>query len=269
MKESVLEGDYRTAVHALMSRSVTKEQRTEIARSWMKDAEQTNNPFLWLVSLHLLWRTGQIDAFHANFKKALAAMKDHPDLVLELANLCEQMKWEQGYEQALTFLPPSLKPSRVEDICESFLKALGEGDLTKVKVCVRALTDHPEYFCSTVLDSNSIGKMLKHGWHEFVFELIQLDIVPDLPYDTKSLLLKDAAFYPPRFSHWLKLFMSQPGGGIRSSTVNLLAITATDAIDDEPERAIWILEQGLLVFPDEPQLLNPLARAYERAGYHH
>lgn len=269
LKESVLEGDYRTAVHALVSRSVTKEQRTEIARSWMKDAEQTNNPFLWLVSLHLLWRTGQIDTFHANFEKALTAMKDHPNLVLELANLCEKMKWEQGYERALTFLPPSLKPSQVEDIRKGFLKALDEGDLTKVKVCVRALTDYPEYFRSTVLGSNSIGKMLGHGWHEFVFELIQLDIVPDLPYDTKSLLLKDAAFYPPRFSHWLKLFMSQPDGEIYNSTIHLLATTAMNAIDNEPERAIWLLEQGLLVFPDELRLLNPLARAYERAGYHH
>lgn len=269
LKESVLEGDYRTAVHALMSRSVTKGQRTEIARSWMKDAEQTNNPFLWLVSLHLLWRTGQIDTFHANFEKALTAMKEHPNLVLELANLCEKMKWEQGHKQALTLLPPSLKPSQVEDISKGFLKALDEGDLTKVKVHVRASTDYPEYFRSTVLDSRSIGKMLGHGWHEFVFELIQLDIVPDLPYDTKSLLLKDAAFYPPRFSHWLKLFMSQPDGEIYNSTIHLLATTAMNVTDNEPERSIWILEQGLLVFPDELRLLNPLARAYERAGYHH
>ncbi len=268
LHEAVREGDVITAIHILMSRFVTKEQRTQIAQSWLQDAERTHNPFLWLAALHMLWRTQQMDAFKNGFAKALQAMKDQPTLLFELANLCEQMKWEEGHKQVLALLPPSLKPSvTIAEIREDFHRALDEGDLTKVKALIRVLVDFPSQFRITVLNANSIRKMLGHGWHDFVVELIQLDLVPELPYDTKQVLLRDAAFNPTRFSHWMRLFMSKPIGTPHETAVNLLETTARDIEESEPERAIWLLEQGLLIFPDEPRLLTPLALAYERAGY--
>jgi len=270
LKEAALEGDVRGAVHALMSNFVSKDQRAQIAQSWLRDAERTENPFLWLVAMHLLWRTGQIDAFRSNFPKALAKLKDQPALLLELADLCRQMGWEAEQKQVLALLPPSLRPSpTVADIRQEFVRALNEGDLTKTKSLVRVLTDFPDHFRSIVLSANSIRKMLGHGWHDFVVELIQLDLVPELPYDTKEVLLQDAAFNPSRFSHWMRLFLSRPEGDIRRSGIDLLQAAASEIDDREPERAIWLLEQGLLIFPDEPRLLESLALAYERAGYPH
>lgn len=46
LHEAVMEGDVITAIHILMSRFVTKEQRTQIAQSWLQDVERTHNPFL-------------------------------------------------------------------------------------------------------------------------------------------------------------------------------------------------------------------------------
>jgi len=270
LKEAAIEGDVRGAVHALMSNIVSKDQRAQVAQNWLRDAERTENPFLWLVALHLLWRTGQIDDFRSSFPKALAKLKDQPALLLELAELCRQMGWEAERKQVLALLPPSLRPDpTVADIRREFTRALDEGDLAKTKALVRVLTDFPDHFRSIALSANSIRKMLGHGWHDFVVELIQLDLVPELPYDTKEVLLQDAAFNPSRFSHWMRLFLSKTKGDIRRSGVDLL-LAATSGIDDrEPERAIWLLEQGLLIFPDEPKLLKSLALAYERAGYPH
>ncbi|MCS7185688.1 MAG: hypothetical protein RMK89_01905, partial [Armatimonadota bacterium] len=269
LREAVAEGDVSAAVHAIMSRFVAKEQRTQVARSWLRDAERTDNPFLWLASLHLLWRTQQMDAFKNNFSKALRAMKDRPDLLFELASLCEQMKWEEGRKQVVAMLPPSLKPAlSIANIRNDFHRALDDGDLTKVKALIRFLVDFPEQFRSVVLDAESIRKMLGHKWHDFVVDLIQLDLVPELPYDTKQVLLRDAAFNPSLFSHWMRLFMSKPFRTPHETAVNLLEATALNVNEPEPERAIWLLEQGLLICPDEPSLMKLLASAYERAGYH-
>jgi tetratricopeptide (TPR) repeat protein len=266
LKEAAIEGDVQT-IYVLMSNFVSKEQRAQIAQSWLQDAERTENPFLWLVALHLLWRTGQIDAFRASFPKALERLKDQPALLLELADLCRQMGWEAERKQVLALLPPSLRPApTIADIRREFTRALDEGDFAKTKALVRALTDFPDHFRSIVLSADSIRKMLGRGWHDFVVELIQLDLVPELPYDTKEVLLQDAAFNPSRFSHWMRLFLSKPEGDIRRSGVNLLQSAASE---QEPERAIWLLEQGLLIFPDEPNLLRSLAFAYEQAGYPH
>ncbi len=268
LREATMEGDATSAIHALMSRFAMREEQIQIARSWLRDAEQTVNPFLWLVSLKLLWQTQQMDAFRASFPKALHALEDQPALLYELANLCEKMKWEEGHKQVLALLPPSLKPTvTVANISDKFHRALDEGDLTKVKALIRVLTDFPNNFLSIVLSANSIRKMLGHKWHDFVVELIQLDLVPELPYDTKQVLLYDATFNPSLFSHWMRLFMSKPVGTPHETAVNLLEITAGDINEHEPERAIWLLEQGLLIFPNEPRLLRPLALAYERAGY--
>jgi len=270
LREAAIEGDVRGAVHALMSNFVPKDQRAQIAQSWLRDAERTENPFLWLVALHLLWRTGQIDAFRSGFPKALAKLKDRPALLLDLAEMCRQMGWEAEQKQVLTLLPPSLRPSpTIADLRREFALALNEGDLTKTKSLIRVLTDFPDHFRSIVLSANSIRKMLGHGWHDFVVELIQLDLVPELPYDTKEVLLQDAAFNPSRFSHWMRLFLSRPEGDIRRSGIDLLQAATSEIDDREPERAIWLLEQGLLIFPDEPRLLGSLALAYERAGYPH
>jgi tetratricopeptide (TPR) repeat protein len=267
LKEAAIKGDIQETIHALMSNSISKEQRAQIAQSWLQDAERTENPFLWLVALHLLWRTGQIDAFRASFQKALERLKDQPALLLELADLCRQMGWEAERKQVLALLPPSLRPApTIADIRREFTRALDEGDFAKTKALVRALTDFPDHFRSIVLSADSIRKMLGRGWHDFVVELIQLDLVPELPYDTKEVLLRDAAFNPSRFSHWMRLFLSKPEGDIRRSGVNLLQSAASE---QEPERAIWLLEQGLLIFPDEPNLLRSLAFAYEQAGYPH
>jgi tetratricopeptide (TPR) repeat protein len=269
LKEAAIEGDVQT-IYVLMSNFVSKEQRAQIAQSWLQDAERTENPFLWLVALHLLWRTGQIDAFRASFRKALERLKDQPALLLELADLCRQMGWEAERKQVLALLPPSLRPApTIADIRREFTRALDEGDFAKTKALVRALTDFPNYFRSIVLSADSIRKMLGRGWHDFVVELIQLDLVPELPYDTKEVLLQDAAFNPSRFSHWMRLFLSKPEGDIRRSGVNLLQSAASVIDKREPERAIWLLEQGLLIFPDEPNLLRSLAFAYEQAGYPH
>jgi tetratricopeptide (TPR) repeat protein len=266
LKEAAIEGDVKT-IYVLMSNFVSKEQRAQIAQSWLQEAERTENPFLWLVALHLLWRTGQIDAFRASFPKALERLKDQPALLLELADLCRQMGWEAERKQVLALLPPSLRPApTIADIRREFTRALDEGDFAKTKALVRALTDFPDHFRSIVLSADSIRKMLGRGWHDFVVELIQLDLVPELPYDTKEVLLQDAAFNPSRFSHWMRLFLSKPEGDIRRSGVNLLQSAASE---QEPERAIWLLEQGLLIFPDEPNLLRSLAFAYEQAGYPH
>jgi tetratricopeptide (TPR) repeat protein len=267
LKEAAIKGDIRETIHALMSNSISKEQRAQIAQSWLQDAERTENPFLWLVALHLLWRTGQIDAFRASFPKALERLKDQPALLLELADLCRRMGWVAEQKQVLALLPPSLRPApTIADIRREFTRALDEGDFAKTKALVRALTDFPDHFRSIVLSADSIRKMLGRGWHDFVVELIQLDLVPELPYDTKEVLLRDAAFNPSRFSHWMRLFLSKPEGDIRRSGVNLLQSVASE---QEPERAIWLLEQGLLIFPDEPNLLRSLAFAYEQAGYPH
>jgi len=266
LKEAAIEGDVQT-IYVLMSNFVSKEQRAQIAQSWLQEAERTENPFLWLVALHLLWRTGQIDAFRASFQKALERLKDQPALLLELADLCRQIGWEAERKQVLALLPPSLRPApTIADIRREFTRALDEGDFAKTKALVRALTDFPDHFRSIVLSADSIRKMLGRGWHDFVVELIQLDLVPELPYDTKEVLLQDAAFNPSRFSHWMRLFLSKPEGDIRRSGVNLLQSAASE---QEPERAIWLLEQGLLIFPDEPNLLRSLAFAYEQAGYPH
>jgi tetratricopeptide (TPR) repeat protein len=266
LKEAAIEGDVQT-IYVLMSNFVSKEQRAQIAQSWLQEAERTENPFLWLVALHLLWRTGQIDAFRASFQKALERLKDQPALLLELADLCRQMGWEAERKQVLALLPSSLRPApTIADIRREFTRALDEGDFAKTKALVRALTDFPDHFRSIVLSADSIRKMLGRGWHDFVVELIQLDLVPELPYDTKEVLLRDAAFNPSRFSHWMRLFLSKPEGDIRRSGVNLLQSAASE---QEPERAIWLLEQGLLIFPDEPNLLRSLAFAYEQAGYPH
>ncbi|MCS7264956.1 MAG: hypothetical protein NZ805_09010 [Armatimonadetes bacterium] len=269
LREAVMEGDVNAAIHALMSRFVVKERRTQIALSWLHDAEKVNNPFLWLASLHLLWRTQQMDAFKNSFSKALQAMKDRPDLLFELESLCEQMKWEEGRKQVVAMLPPSLKPAvNIANIRNDFHRALDEGDLTKVKALIRFLVDFPEQFRSVVLGAESIRKMLGHKWHDFVVDLIQLDLVPELPYDTKQVLLRDAAFNPTLFSHWMRLFMSKPLRTPHETAVNLLETTALNVNEPEPERAIWLLEQGLLICPDEPSLMKLLASAYERAGYH-
>jgi tetratricopeptide (TPR) repeat protein len=266
LKEAAIEGDVQT-IYVLMSNFVSKEQRAQIAQSWLQEAERTENPFLWLIALHLLWRTGQIDAFRASFPKALERLKDQPALLLELADLCRQMGWEAERKQVLALLPPSLRPApTIADIRREFTRALDEGDFAKTKALVRALTDFPDHFRSIVLSADSIRKMLGRGWHDFVVELIQLDLVPELPYDTKEVLLQDAAFNPSRFSHWMRLFLSKLEGDIRRSGVNLLQSAASE---QEPERAIWLLEQGLLIFPDEPNLLRSLAFAYEQAGYPH
>ena len=270
LKEAAIEGDVRGTVYALMSNFVSKDQRAQIAQNWLRDAERTENPFLWLVALHLFWRTGQIDAFRFGFPKALAKLKDQPALLLELADLCRQMGWEAEQKQVLALLPPSLRPApTIADLRQEFARALNEGDLMKTKALIRVLTDFPDYFRSIVLDANSIRKMLGHGWHDFVVELIQLDLVPELPYDTKQILLQGAAFNPSRFSHWMRLFLSKPETEIRTSGINLLQATVFGISDREPERAVWLLEQGLLIFPDEPRLLESLALAYERAGYPH
>jgi tetratricopeptide (TPR) repeat protein len=267
LKEAAIEGDIRETIHALMSNSISKEQRAQIAQSWLQEAERTENPFLWLVALHLLWRTGQIDAFRASFQKALERLKDQPALLLDLAEMCRRMGWVAEQKQVLALLPPSLRPApTIADIRREFTRALDEGDFAKTKALVRALTDFPDHFRSIVLSADSIRKMLGRGWHDFVVELIQLDLVPELPYDTKEVLLQDAAFNPSRFSHWMRLFLSKPEGDIRRSGVNLLQSAASE---QEPERAIWLLEQGLLIFPDEPRLLESLALAYDRAGYPH
>jgi tetratricopeptide (TPR) repeat protein len=267
LKEAAIKGDIRETIHALMSNSISKEQRAQIAQSWLQEAERTENPFLWLVALHLLWRTGQIDAFRASFPKALERLKDQPALLLDLAEMCRRMGWDAEQKQVLALLPPSLRPApTIADIRREFTRALDEGDFAKTKALVRALTDLPEHFRSIVLSADSIRKMLGRGWHDFVVELIQLDLVPELPYDTKEVLLQDAAFNPSRFSHWMRLFLSKPEGDIRRSGVNLLQSAASE---QEPERAIWLLEQGLLIFPDEPNLLRSLAFAYEQAGYPH
>jgi tetratricopeptide (TPR) repeat protein len=254
LKEAAIKGDIRETIHALMSNSISKEQRAQIAQSWLQDAERTENPFLWLVALHLLWRTGQIDAFRASFQKALERLKDQPALLLELAEMCRRMGWVAEQKQVLALLPPSLRPApTIADIRREFTRALDEGDFAKTKALVRTLTDFPDHFRSIVLSADSIRKMLGRGWHDFVVELIQLDLVPELPYDTKEVLLQDAAFNPSRFSHWMRLFLSKPEGDIRRSGVNLLQSAASE---QEPERAIWLLEQGLLIFPDEPRLLR-------------
>jgi tetratricopeptide (TPR) repeat protein len=267
LKEAAIKGDIRETIHALMSNSISKEQRAQIAQSWLQEAERTENPFLWLVALHLLWRTGQIDAFRASFQKALERLKDQPALLLDLAEMCRRMGWVAEQKQVLALLPPSLRPApTIADIRREFTRALDEGDFAKTKALVRALTDFPDHFRSIVLSADSIRKMLGRGWHDFVVELIQLDLVPELPYDTKEVLLQDAAFNPSRFSHWMRLFLSKPEGDIRRSGVNLLQSAASE---QEPERAIWLLEQGLLIFPDEPRLLESLALAYDRAGYPH
>jgi tetratricopeptide (TPR) repeat protein len=267
LKEAAIKGDIRETIHALMSNSISKEQRAQIAQSWLQDAERTENPFLWLVALHLLWRTGQIDAFRAGFPKALGRLKDQPALLLELADLCRRMGWVAEQKQVLALLPPSLRPApTIADIRREFTRALDEGDFAKTKALVRALTDFPDHFRSIVLSADSIRKMLGRGWHDFVVELIQLDLVPELPYDTKEVLLQDAAFNPSRFSHWMRLFLSKPEGDVRRSGIDLLQAATSG---QEPERAIWLLEQGLLIFPDEPRLLESLALAYDRAGYPH
>lgn len=268
LREAVLEGDFQTPVHILMSRFVSKERREKIAKDWLNEAERTDNPFLWLACLNLLWRAQQIDDFRASFPKALQALKDRPTLLVELANLCRQMGWEKGYEQITALLPPSHKPATtVEDIRKAFNQALDEGDLPKVKMLIRTLVDFPDQFRSIVLGSSSIRKMLVHRWHDFVVELIQLDLVSELPYDTKQVLLRDTAFNPSLFSHWMRLFMSNPLRTPTETALNLLETTLSDVNESEPEKAIWLLEQGLLIFPDEPRLLKPLALAYERAGY--
>jgi tetratricopeptide (TPR) repeat protein len=270
LKEAAIKGDIRETIHALMSNSISKEQRAQIAQSWLQEAERTENPFLWLVALHLLWRTGQIDAFRASFQKALERLKDQPALLLDLAEMCRRMGWVAEQKQVLALLPPSLRPApTIADIRREFTRALDEGDFAKTKALVRALTDFPDHFRSIVLSADSIRKMLGRGWHDFVVELIQLDLVPELPYDTKEVLLQDAAFNPSRFSHWMRLFLSKPEGDIRRSGVNLLQSAASVIDKREPERAIWLLEQGLLIFPDEPNLLRSLAFAYEQAGYPH
>ena len=267
LKEAAFEGDVQGAVHALMSNFVSEDQRAQIAQNWLQDAERTENPFLWLVALHLLWRTGQIDAFRASFPKALERLKDQPALLLELADLCRQMGWEAERKQVLALLPPSLRPApTIADIRREFTRVLDEGDFAKTKALVRALTNFPDHFRSIVLSADSIRKMLGRGWHDFVVELIQLDLVPELPYDTKEVLLRDAAFNPSRFSHWMRLFLSKPEGDVRRSGIDLLQAATSG---QEPERAIWLLEQGLLIFPDEPRLLESLALAYDRAGYPH
>jgi len=268
LQEAAAEGDFKAPVYILMSPFIRQEQRIQIVQVWLREAERKQNPFLWLAVLHLLWRTGQIDAFHSSFPKATAVMKDQPALLVELAELCRQMGWDIGRKQVIDLLPPSLKPApNIADIREEFRKALDEGDLPKVKMLIRTLVDFPDQFRSTVLRANSIRKMLGHRWHDFVAELIQLDLVPELPYDTKQVLLRDAAFNPSLFSHWMRLFMSKPLRTPSETALNLLETTLSDVSESEPEKAIWLLEQGLLIFPDEPRLLKLLAVAYERAGY--
>ena len=268
LQEAAAEGDFKAPVYTLMSPFVRKEQRIQIAQNWLRDAERKQNPFLWLATLHLLWRTGQIDAFRSGFPKAIAAMRDQPALLVELAELCRQMRWDAGRKQVIDLLPPSLKPApEIADLLKEFQKALDEGDLAKVKVLIRILVDFPDLFRSTVLGSSSIRKMLGHRWHDFVVELIQLDLVPELPYETRQVLLRDAAFNPSLFSHWMRLFMSNSSRSLQETVVNLLEATAGDINEPEPEKAIWLLEQGLLICPDEPRLLKLLALAYNRAGY--
>jgi tetratricopeptide (TPR) repeat protein len=266
LRDAVLKGQVNSALNVLTSRLFTDGQRQKVAEEWRREAQRSGNAFLWLVTLHLLWRTKQMDAFRSDFPKAIAAMKGQTGLLLELAQLCERMRWDEGLKRLQPMLPfvPKDEPSLLAE----FRRALDDGDLAKVKALLRSLTDIPDAFRRFVLSPESIRKMLGHGWHEFVVELLQPELVTELPPDTKQVLLWDAAFHPSRFAHWMRLFMSVPvATDLQQAMVNLLVMTAADFRHQEPERGIWLLEQGLRLFPDEPNLVERLAGLYERAGY--
>ncbi len=267
LREAVMAGGVDAAVHAVMSNFVPSTQRRQAALEWLKDAERANNPFLWLAALQLLWRTQQIDAFRSALPKALATMKDRQDLLVVIAEMCEQMRWAEGLKQVRALLPPPSKPATFADLRNELNQAIDEGDLAKTKELVRLVAaEFPDWFRSLVLGAETIRRMLGRQWHELVLQIVQPEVVPELPYETKKVLLHDAAFNSARFSYWMRLFLSRPIGETREYGINLLLSLPGER---EPEHSVWLLEQGLLLFPDEPRLVRALARAYEEAGYPH
>lgn len=269
LREVVMEGGVDTPIHFVMSSLVPSDQRSKVAEEWLRDAERTGNPFLWVAALHLLQHTQQIDTFRKALPKALTALKDRKDLLAVIADLCEQMRWAEGIKQVRALLPPLPKPADRVELSRGLHQALEEGDLAKTKEWIRLIAaEFPEVFQSIVLSSTAISRMLAHQWHELVLEIARPEIVAELPQDAKEVLLLDAAFNPARFSYWMRLFLSRPVGDAREYGINLLS-TLRLANGKDPERVIWLLEQGLLIFPNEPRLREQLAAAYNQAGYPH
>ncbi|MEN6355933.1 MAG: tetratricopeptide repeat protein [Armatimonadota bacterium] len=261
LKQAVMAGGWEKVECPIFARVLKPDQRQALLKAWLADAKKTNNSYLWLAVLDSYWQAQLIPEFEKNFPSALAALKKQPTSLKALYSLCSRMRWQKGIQEIKPLLPFETQPQNADQTLEALNNALTAKDRARVmELILKMAADFPDEFYR-VYEPKCLRLILASGWSDLVEKVMQKDLIRFMPQDSKNMLLGDSAYNVADFDHWMRLFISDN----RDRALDNLFAAAQSITD--AERGIWMLEQGMRIFPKDITIKTQLGAKLFESGY--
>ncbi len=178
-------------------------ERQKVWKAIWSEAERTNKPEAWLLTLSLDWL---IDAptFRDVFFRAFKATQGNPNLLQRLGEIALRRRFEEGVKVVKEALSELWKRQGTPTpLFEALDKAIADGDLSTVRRLLLTLVAETPHLLPDFFSLPRLRAMVEQGWTDWLLQVLPLERLKTAHLE---VLLEATWMTPAKLQQFLKPF---------------------------------------------------------------
>ncbi|MFA0778274.1 MAG: hypothetical protein PVTTEEND_001988 [Candidatus Fervidibacter sp.] len=178
-------------------------ERQKVWKAIWSEAERTNKPEAWLLTLSLDWL---IDAptFRDVFFRAFKATQGNPNLLQRLGEIALRRRFEEGVKVVKEALSELWKRQGTPTpLFEALDKAIADGDLSTVRRLLLTLVAETPHLLPDFFSLPRLRAMVEQGWTDWLLQVLPLERLTTAHLE---VLLEATWMTPAKLQQFLKPF---------------------------------------------------------------
>ncbi len=178
-------------------------ERQKVWKAIWSEAERTNKPEAWLLTLSLDWL---IDAptFRDVFFRAFKATQGNPNLLQRLGDIALRRRFEEGVKVVKEALSELWKRQGTPTpLFEALDKAIADGDLSTVRRLLLTLVAETPHLLPDFFSLPRLRAMVEQGWTDWLLQVLPLERLTTAHLE---VLLEATWMTPAKLQQFLKPF---------------------------------------------------------------
>ncbi len=178
-------------------------ERQKVWKAIWSEAERTNKPEAWLLTLSLDWL---IDAptFRDVFFRAFKATQGNPNLLQRLGDIALRRRFEEGVKVINEALSELWKRQGTPTpLFEALDKAIADGDLSTVRRLLLTLVAETPHLLPDFFSLPRLRAMVEQGWTDWLLQVLPLERLTTAHLE---VLLEATWMTPAKLQQFLKPF---------------------------------------------------------------
>jgi len=216
-------------------------ERQKVWKAIWSEAERTNKPEAWLLTLSLDWLM-DAPTFRDVFFRAFKATQGNPNLLQRLGEIALRRRFEEGVKVVNEALSELWKRQATPTpLFEALDKAIADGDLSTVRRLLLTLVAETPNLIPNFFSLPRLRAMVQQGWTDWLLQVLPLERLTTAHLE---VLLEATWMTPAKLQQFLKPFKeSQRWNEWKLSLEVWLTNKAGQLIrEGQPKQALELLE---------------------------